>query len=163
MPWNSSNPLYRWKQKHGKLNKSVKSKVDVGKPKMSKRRSRFARARRRYSPRRYARRFRKGKSPMPILPLLGGVVAPLMSAVQGSNFMHDIQTNPTAAISGLIDQIGQKYTGYSFLYGYGFDINRVIPTYTGLFAGLAGHMLANKLGVNRYMKKVPIVGKWVQL
>lgn len=68
-----------------------------------------------------------------------------------------------------LDQIGQRYTGVSFFPDasgrQSTDINfaYLANTYGGLLAGVVGHKLANKFGVNRAMKKIPIVGKWVQL
>jgi len=112
------------------------------------------------------RRIRRKRGPIPILPVLGGVVAPMAIALQKSNFVADVQTDPMKAISGLVDQIGQRYTGFSFLYSEanpGFHSEWIIPTYTGLAAGYAGHMIANKLGVNRQIAKVPFVGKHIQL
>jgi len=131
------------------------------------RRRRVSRVTRRYAPKRYARRFRRGKAPLPLLPIIGGVVAPMADAVSRVGGIDAFTSNPIEAITGLIDQIGQKYTGFSpFAAKYGhesFNIGWAIPTYTGLFAGIAGHMIANKLGVNRYMKKIPLIGKYVQL
>jgi hypothetical protein len=154
MPWDSSNPLYRWKQKHGKLNKSAKrtfTKVKTMAKKQSRRR-RFTRFRRRHV-----------KAPIAILPLLGGVVAPMVVAIQKSNFISDVQSDPMKAVSGLADQICQRYTGFSPLYGQTWSMQPMIETYTGLLAGVAGHMLANKFGVNRTMKRVPFIGKYIQL
>jgi len=66
----------------------------------------------------------------------------------------------------MVDQIGQRYTGFSLIYSDqypGFHSDWVIPTYAGLAAGYAGHLIANKTGVNRQIAKVPFVGKYVQL
>jgi hypothetical protein len=74
-----------------------------------------------------------------------------------------LTADPIGFGKGFVDQIGQHYTGYSFLSGGGMNTAYLFNTYGGLIAGYAGHMIANKLGVNRYMKKIPMVGKWVQL
>ena len=165
MPWNMSNPLYRWKKAHGKLNKSVKSKVVKGK--IMSRRRRVSRAARRYSPRRYYRRFRRGKAPLPILPILGGVVAPMMDSFERAGGMDDLKSDPVKFGKGFIDQIAQHYTGYSVFPDVsgvtGLNTQYLFNTYGGLLAGVVGHMLANKFGINRYMKKVPLIGKYVQL
>lgn len=94
---------------------------------------------------------------------MGGLVAPMATALQKSNFFADIQTDPMKATTGLIDQVFQRYTGFSPLYGYGWQMQPLIETYGGLFAGMAGHMIANKLGVNKQFRKIPVVGKYVQL
>ena len=163
MPWDSSNPLYRWKKAHGKLNKSVKSKVRVGKPKMVRHRLRRARS----YPRRVYRRFRRGKAPLPILPILGGVVAPMIDSFERAGGMNDLQSDPVKFGKGFIDQIGQHYMGYSIFPDVsgvtGLNTQYLFNTYGGLLAGVIGHMVANKLGVNRYMKKVPLIGKYIQL
>lgn len=119
--------------------------------------------RRRYSiPRRY-RRFRRKSHAIPVLPVLTGVVAPMLIAVQKSNFLTDVQTDPMKASTGLIDQICQRYTGLSPLYGNPFNAGFLFETYGGLAAGIFGHMLANKFGVNKSMKKIPFLGKYVEL
>lgn len=165
MPWDRTNPLYRWKMRQRtkrKLNKS-KSVPISQKVKHMPRRKR-SRIRRAVSyPRRRFRRFRKGKAPIPVLPMIGGVVAPVAISLQKSNFLTDIQSDPMKATTGLIDQLCQRYTGLSPLYGNPWSLQPVIETYTGLFAGIVGHKLANKFGINRYMKRVPFLGKYIQL
>jgi hypothetical protein len=66
---------------------------------------------------------------------------------------------------GFADQLMQQYAGISPIYHAweGFNFNSIVPTYTGLFAGMAAHWMANKAGLNRAMKKIPFAGKYVQI
>ena len=133
---------------------------------MAKRR--FLRRRMRSYPRRQMRRFKRGKAPIPLLPVMGGVVAPMLGAFNSVGGMSTLSSNPSEFALGMVDQICQRYTGFAPLAEHWgrkpeFNISWMIPTYTGLFAGLAGHMIANKLGVNRQFKRIPIVGKYAQL
>ena len=98
---------------------------------------------------------------------MGGVIAPMMDAVAQSNFISQIQSDPMHAINDLVDQISQHYIGVStqgsFGGGFQFNPKYLYATYGGLIAGIVGHKLANKFGINRYMKRVPMIGKYVQL
>jgi hypothetical protein len=67
---------------------------------------------------------------------------------------------------------GAAYNGaYSLLKDFtGYDLNEqrwtggnMLQTYGSLLAGYLGHRLATKFGVNRYLGKIPILGKWVEL
>jgi hypothetical protein len=104
---------------------------------------------------------------MPILPILGGVVAPMVQSFNYAGGVGLLQSDPVGLGRGMLDQIGQRYMGISIFPDMsgvkGFQINPVIETYGGLFAGIFGHMIASKFGVNRYMKKIPLIGKWVSL
>jgi hypothetical protein len=107
---------------------------------------------------------RRKKPPIAVLPLLGGVVAPAMISLEKSNFWNDVQTDPTKAIMGFIDQMGQRYTGFSFMGKYeGFQASQMIPTYTGLIVGMIGSKIATKTGVNRQIKRLPIIGGKIKL
>jgi len=102
-----------------------------------------------------------------MLPLLGGVVAPMMDSFERAGGMSQLQSDPMKFGTGFVDQIGQHYMGLSIFPGQsgvrGLNTAYLFNTYSGLLAGIAGHMLANKLGVNRQMRRVPVIGKWVQL
>jgi hypothetical protein len=39
----------------------------------------------------------------------------------------------------------------------------IIPHYGGVIAGLAAHIVCNKIGVNRAFSNVPIVGKYISI
>lgn len=101
---------------------------------------------------------------IPLLPTIGGLVAPMLTAVQKSNFISDIQSDPLKAIIGLTDQIGQRYTGFSmFGFEQGFHPEHVIPTYLGLGLGVVGSKLATMSGVNRTIGMIPYIGKKIKL
>ena len=122
---------------------------------------------RRYSPRRQYRRFRKGKAPIPILPLLGGVVAPMSASFNGAGGMEALKNDPMKFGPGFVDQVMQHYTGISLFPEVSgvryWNTAYLFNTYAGLFSGIAGHMIAQKLGVNRQIRKIPLVGKYVSL
>lgn len=88
--------------------------------------------------------------------------------------------NPSAGIGGaaqfiqggdiaggakeFIDILGINFLGYKFSDGTnwwsrGFPLNTYVP----IALGVVGHKLANKFGVNRAMKKIPLIGKYAQL
>jgi hypothetical protein len=118
--------------------------------------------RRSYPSRRY-RAFRRGKAPIAVLPLLTGVVAPIAIAMKREgDFLYNFKVDPTGATLGLVNQIVRQYTGFG-LRGEPFDYMLPLTTYAGLGAGVVGHKLANKFGINAQMKKIPLVGKFVQL
>ena len=103
---------------------------------------------------------------MPILPIIGGVVAPMLDAAKECNFVTQIQTDPVNAFTDLIDQISQHYIGISTQGSFGsaqFNPKYLWQTYGGLAAGIAGHWVAQKTGVNRYMKRIPMIGKYIAL
>ena len=98
-------------------------------------------------------------TPIKVLPLIRGFIAPVLKSVQKSNFINDVQTDPVKAFTGLIDQIGIRYTGISMMGNHeGIDTGQVIPTYVGLFAGVVGSKIATKFGVNRQVKRLPFIG-----
>ena len=78
------------------------------------------------------------------------------------DILVNFQRDPSGAILGVANQIVKQYTGMR-LSGDGFDQSYLISTYGGLAAGVAGHMVANRLGVNKQMKRIPMLGKYVQL
>ena len=97
---------------------------------------------------------------MPILPLVG-LAPPMMNVVNWA-------LPPLKA--GNIQ--GAAYNAaYSLALDFaGYDLNKkewtggnMLSTYGAMFAGILGHMLASKLGANRAIKRIPILGKWVQL
>jgi len=123
------------------------------------------RARRYY---RAIRRRTKNKK-IALLPLFGGVVYPVMDSLSKSNFIHDVQQpgGMMNATKGLVDQLGQHYTGFSIFPELGaqtsFQPMEAVKTYGALGAGVVGHMLANKFGVNRQIKRVPFIGNKIEL
>jgi hypothetical protein len=99
---------------------------------------------------------------------MGGVIAPMFSAISTAGITaENFGSNPILQGKAVLDQIGQRYMGYSIfpeLSGtHGFNGQYLLETYGGLMAGVVGHMLANKFGVNRNIAKILIVGKYIQL
>lgn len=102
---------------------------------------------------------------------MGGIVYPVMDSVAKANFIHDIQQEGTEAkinaVKGLVDQLGQHYTGFSVFpelgAGNSFQPMEAVKTYGALAAGVLGHMACNKFGVNREIEKIPFIGKKISL
>lgn len=104
----------------------------------------------RATPRRYRR---KGSRKIPILPLIGMVapmVDPIKLAISG-NF------------EGALAETGSRVTGYNFQSKTFVPMYAVERFWLPFIAGIVGHKLAQKSGVNRYMSKLPMIGKMVQL
>lgn len=105
---------------------------------------------------------------MPLLPVIGGVVAPMLGAWTDAGVMDKLNAGtPLEAAKAMLNEISLRYIGYQPFVGYqttmGFNFDKVIPTYGGLIAGVVGHMVATKFGINRQMKRIPFLGKYVQL
>jgi len=114
---------------------------------------RIGRRIRRYRPR-FARRVRRHRSKtIPILPLVGlaaGMAKPVQVAMSG-DYM------------GALAETGARYTGYNFQSGQ-FDLMYALMNgYLPFVAGCAGHMIAQRLGVNRTISRIPFVGKYISL
>jgi len=83
----------------------------------------------------------------------------------GAKAMYDSTGNlMDASLEGL-EVLVENFTGFGIKGPQAgqFFPQRVITTYAELAAGTAGHMLANKFGVNRQIAKVPFLGKHIQL
>ncbi len=115
------------------------------------------------------RRFRRGKQPLPLLPILGGVVAPAVQSMNVAGGLAYFQQNPMDFMTNFLDQMGQRYTGFALLRPNNpdnttpFNISLLAQTYGGLIAGVVGHKLATKFGVNRQMRRIPFLGKYIEL
>lgn len=114
---------------------------------------------------------RKGKRRIPLLPFIGGVVAPaarIFSAVGG---MSRLESDPMGFLKGCVDQIGLKFTGIHFLPGeaglptdkINFQWDEPLMTYGGLLLGALGSKAATKVGINRQIARIPIVGDYIKL
>lgn len=133
---------------------------------MARRRHYFRR--RRASPRVIHRRRRysrlghyriRHKAPLPLAPVIGGVVAPMVGAFEDAGGLPALQSSPMDFGKGMLKEIGLRYVGIDLMNTQaGFTFDKVIPTYTGLIAGVVAHKIANKAGVNRYMKRLPFIG-----
>ena len=98
-------------------------------------------------------RRRRSNSAMPILPLLGlgaGLMQPAQLALSG-NYM------------GAIAEAGARYTGYNFQTQKFDFMYALMNGWAPFLAGVAGHYAAQRFGVNRYIRKVPMIGRWISL
>jgi hypothetical protein len=107
----------------------------------------------RYRPRyRGYRRYMRNKQ-VPVLPLLGlgaGLIAPAQLALSGD-------------YAGALAETGARYTGYNFQSKQFDFMYALMNGWLPFLAGVVGHYVANKVGLNRHIKKLPFVGKYVAL
>lgn len=98
------------------------------------------------------RRRRRDKR-IPILTTAGLAIAfsrPIENAIAG-NYM------------GALAEVGSRFTGYNFQ-SQQFDIMYALKNgYLPIFMGAIGSKVATKLGANRALKQVPLIGKYVKL
>lgn len=125
---------------------------------------------RRYSPRRRYRRFRKGKQPLSLLTaipaLYSGLVQPVFGGEGYIGALPYVQSgNFQDALLEAGNILSMNFTGFSMKGPDAGQFNWQKPfnTYSRILAGWVGHKLATKAGVNRQMKKVPMIGKYIQL
>lgn len=99
------------------------------------------------------RRVRHRDKRLPILPLVGIGVAmskPIQNAVAGD-------------YTGAIAEMSARFTGYNPQSGK-VDIGyAAVNGYLPIVAGIGGSMAMDKLGVNKKLRNVPFVGKYVKL
>jgi len=105
-------------------------------------------------PRRRAKRRRRIKSKkIPILPLAGLGVAlakPIENALAGD-------------YKGALAELGARFTGYNYQ-SQVFDPKYALMNgYLPVVAGSIGSKVATKLGVNRALGKIPMIGKYIKL
>lgn len=128
--------LRRWRLAHRKKKRKTRSVAKVAR-------------RRRYSGRK--RRGRKSKS----IPVLMSVVA-AMPAIKATS----TQLGGVGFTAALPDRMVYEYTGYSTNLGT-WDSSKATGLGTGLLVAFIGHKIANKVGVNRSIKK--LTGGWLVL
>lgn len=167
MPWNSSNPLYRWKMKHGGVGKHRKANksatVHMSPVKHMARRRRIGRRLRRYSPRTRYRSFRRKSRTIPLIPMVG------FASTQFTN-LGNSSINARGPLGELI--FGEHNLSYfardELLTFTGYD------TYNGTFnimdakgsMILIGTVILSKLlgkFVGNPLKNLPVVGKYLRL
>lgn len=120
------------------------------------------RAKRSYS-RRSKRSYRRKKNHQVPLSIVIPAVAPLFKSVTKTNSFVNFQSDPMKWGQTLVDQIGQQYTGISCfpeISGQVYHWDQAIPTWIGLGVGVAVHKFLGPLA-NRYMRKIPLVGKYI--
>ena len=120
--------------------------------------------------RRYFSRKRRGikDKRIPLLTTIPAVNAALIQPIfggdaYGSSGAWAKKDNPEDALKEFANIISLNFTGYDIRQGKFSDFRGVINTYGSLILGYAGSKLANKMGVNTAMKRVPIVGKYIKL
>ena len=90
---------------------------------------------------------------VPVLTLLGlgaAVANPVQQAIAGN-------------YEGAIAEAGARFTGYNYQSKV-FDLKYAFMNgYLPIILGALGSKAATKLGVNRAMKKIPMVGKYIKL
>jgi hypothetical protein len=117
----------------------------------------LARPRRRISRPRWFRRGRKSKK-IPMLPLagLGAMVA--TPGFRGVSIVDDVMKGD---FNGAMYDARERFlcvdnTGK-------FQVGWVLPNYAPLIFGVIGHMVAQKVGINKYFDRIPVVGKYLSL
>ena len=125
---------------------------------------------RRFSPRGRVRRFRHGKAPIPILPVLavsnGLLIKPLFGDANFYGALNHMKDgNSGKAVTEFIDVVGINFLGTKLSDPTANPMwtQKMIENYTTIALGVAGHIVAQKLGINRHIRKIPMVGKYVAL
>jgi hypothetical protein len=115
----------------------------------------YARPRRHYGFRRH-----HASKAIPLLPTITGVI-PAIVAFDNSGGVGGIISNPTMFAKQLL----YEYTGWDTISttSGGFNPPILIRNLSMWGAGMLGHWMLNRLGVNRSIKKVPMIGKYITL
>ena len=114
--------------------------------------------------RRKKKRYRRKNRAVPILPTLA-VASPIIQSFNTVGGISTLRSDPSKFIMHMADQLMQRFTGFHLLPEYGTGINTayLANTYGGLALGIVGHKAASKFGVNRTIKKIPVIGKYIEL
>lgn len=131
---------------------------------MPRRRRRYAMAGR---PRGRFRRHLASKR-IPLLPIVGVAGTTLIPALfGGGGFDGAINIAQSKGIGEgvkeFIDVLSIQTTGYKPSDGSNWGWTRPTSTWTTIILSMLGHYAANKLGVNRTLAKIPMVGKYISL
>lgn len=120
--------------------------------------------------RRYFSRKRRGikDKRIPLLTTIPAVNAALIQPIfgggaYGASGAWAKKDNPQEALKEFANVLSLNFTGYDINQGRFSDFNGVIQTYGSLLLGYVGSKVATKLGVNRAMQRVPLVGKYIKL
>ena len=96
---------------------------------------------------------RKKDNRVPILTIAGvgaAVAKPIQLAAEGD-------------IEGGLAELGARFTGYNYQ-SKQFDLKYALMNgYLPIVLGAIGSKVATKIGVNRAMKKIPMVGNYIKL
>jgi hypothetical protein len=118
-------------------------------------------------PRRSFRRGFKSKR-IPLLPLIGVAGTTLIPALfGGGDYAGAINAAQTGGIGEgvkeFIDVLSIQTTGYKPSDGSNWGWTKPTTTWTTIILSMLGHYAMNKLGVNRSIAKIPMVGKYIAL
>jgi hypothetical protein len=105
-----------------------------------------------------------------VLPIASkAVVEPFFgngSDLSGAKQQIDAGNFAGAAIE-FLDVMSINFTGFKMSDGSNWWVNHGTPkpitTYATIGLGILGSKLANKFGVNRQIRKIPVVGKYIKL
>lgn len=90
-------------------------------------------------------------------------VSALIIAGLGAAFAKPIQNALEEDYEGALAEVGARFTGYNFQSRV-FDLKyAVLNGYLPIVLGAIGSKVATKLGINRELKKIPMVGKYIKL
>jgi hypothetical protein len=67
------------------------------------------------------------------------------------------------AAKEFIDVLSIQTTGYKPSDGSNWGWSKPTSTWTTIIVSMLGHYAANKLGINRNLAKIPMVGKYISL
>jgi hypothetical protein len=148
----------------------IDHKVGLNMAKFRRTRTVYVKPRRRRSSfrARFRRRGRKDKS-ISILTSLPAIQRALVEPIFGGNEYGAVGALKVAQ-AGDIAGAAREFSNIAMINFTGYDMrtgtwNSGAPTktYSMLIAGYVGHMIANKIGANRAMGKIPLIGKYVKL
>lgn len=131
---------------------------------MPRRRRRYAMAGR---PRRSFRRSFASKR-IPLLPTVVGLGTTIIPAIFGggeySGALKIAQSGDYGgAVREFMDVLSIQTTGYKPSDGSNWGLAKPAATWGAIIAATLGHYALNKLGVNRNIAKIPMIGKYIAL
>lgn len=143
-----------WKEYKASLKKPKKSKRRTIKKKVI--RVKRAITKRRSMPRKKKKYRRKNR--LAIAPTIGVLSSFAKTAPSGRTLIQDLMKGD---IEGLMYDGREIFTGIDAQGGFHWDW--LMTTYAPMFFGVIAHRIANALGVNRYMRQIPLLGNYVQV
>lgn len=116
----------------------------------------MAKKKRRYSPRRAFRRFRKSKPKIP-LAIVGGLAVSVLNAKHPWASGDDTQLHKltTGNFEGFVKDAPTCYFGIDPGTGK-FNLMQLLSAWTPAFVGIGIHMTIGRV-VNKYLKRIPYV------
>lgn len=113
--------------------------------------------------RRFKRHFRRKDKSIPILPVGGSLYTVFLKphpwAAAGDTPLNKLMNGQYDLFLGdLVSQAASMTPDFKT-----FDAGIGLQFYAPIVGGLLGHWLANKAGINKYMHRIPMVGKYISL